>query len=130
MSIAYVKKSKDHIGQKIKRLRAFKGMTQEDLAIKVGKTRSLISYIERTGNINKQTLNEIILILESNPEEFELKSVDFFSSNKEVKKEMTDITKNAYEILIKELKEEISYLKKIIDDQLLLLKEKNNLRST
>jgi transcriptional regulator with XRE-family HTH domain len=125
-----VKKSKDHIGQKIKRLRAFKGMTQEDLAIKVGKTRSLISYIERTGNINKQTLNEIILILESNPEEFELKSVDFFSSNKEVKKEMTDITKNAYEILIKELKEEISYLKKIIDDQLLLLKEKNNLRST
>jgi transcriptional regulator with XRE-family HTH domain len=125
-----VKKSKDHIGQKIKRLRAFKGITQEDLAIKVGKTRSLISYIERTGNINKQTLNEIILILESNPEEFELKSVDFFSSNKEVKKEMTDITKNAYEILIKELKEEISYLKKIIDDQLLLLKEKNNLSST
>ena len=125
-----MKKSKDHIGQKIKRLRAFKGMTQEDLAIKVGKTRSLISYIERTGNINKQTLNEIILILESNPEEFELKSIDFFSSNKEVKKEMTDIAKNAYEILIRELKEEISYLKKIIDDQFLLLKEKKNLRST
>lgn len=125
MSIAYVKKSKDHIGQKIKRLRAFKGMTQEDLAIKVGKTRSLISYIERTGNINKQTLKEIILILESNPEEFELRSVDFLTSNKEVKKEMTDTSTNAYEILIRELKDEISYLKKIIDDQLLLLKEKH-----
>ncbi len=124
MSIAYVKNSKDHIGQKIKRLRAFKGMTQEDLAIKVEKTRSLISYIERTGNINKQTLKEIILILESNPEEFELKSVDFFSSNKELKKEITDTPTNAYEILIRELKEEITYLKKIIDDQLLLLKEK------
>jgi transcriptional regulator with XRE-family HTH domain len=120
-----VKKSKDHIGQKIKRLRAFKGMTQEDLAIKVGKTRSLISYIERTGNINKQTLKEIILILESNPEEFELRSVDFLTSNKEVKKEMTDTSTNAYEILIRELKDEISYLKKIIDDQLLLLKEKH-----
>jgi transcriptional regulator with XRE-family HTH domain len=119
-----VKKSIDHIGQKIKRLRAFKGLIQEDLAIKIGRTRSLISYIERTGNINKQTLNEIILILESNPEEFELKSVDFFSSNKEVKKEMTDITKNVYEVLIRELKEEITYLKKIIDDQLLLLKKK------
>jgi len=125
LSIAYVKKSKDHIGQKIKRLRAFKGMTQEDLAIKVGKTRSLISYIERTGNINKQTLKEIILILESNPEEFELRSVDFLTSNKEVKKEMTDTSTNAYEILIRELKDEISYLKKIIDDQLLLLKEKH-----
>lgn len=124
MSIAYVKNSKDHIGQKIKRLRAFKGMTQEDLAIKVEKTRSLISYIERTGNINKQTLKEIILILESNPEEFELKSVDFFSSNKELKKEITDTPTNAYEILIRELKDEITYLKKIIDDQLLLLKEK------
>ncbi len=124
MSIAYVKNSKDHIGQKIKRLRAFKGMTQEDLAIKVEKTRSLISYIERTGNINKQTLKEIILILESNPEEFELKSVDFFSSNKELKKEINDTPTNAYEILIRELKDEITYLKKIIDDQLLLLKEK------
>ena len=119
-----MKNSKDHIGQKIKRLRAFKGMTQEDLAIKVEKTRSLISYIERTGNINKQTLKEIILILESNPEEFELKSVDFFSSNKELKKEITDTPTNAYEILIRELKDEITYLKKIIDDQLLLLKEK------
>jgi transcriptional regulator with XRE-family HTH domain len=124
LSIAYVKNSKDHIGQKIKRLRAFKGMTQEDLAIKVEKTRSLISYIERTGNINKQTLKEIILILESNPEEFELKSVDFFSSNKELKKEINDTPTNAYEILIRELKDEITYLKKIIDDQLLLLKEK------
>jgi transcriptional regulator with XRE-family HTH domain len=119
-----VKKIKDHIGQKIKRLRAFKGLTQEDLATKIGRTRSLISYIERTGNINKQTLKEIILILESNPEEFELKSVDFLISNKDAKKEMTDTPTNAYEILIRELKDEISYLKKIIDDQLLLLKEK------
>jgi transcriptional regulator with XRE-family HTH domain len=122
-----VKKSKDHIGQKIKRLRAFKGITQEDLATKIGRTRSLISYIERTGNINKQTLKEIILILESNPDEFELNSVDFFTSNKDIKNEITDPPKNGYEILIRELKDEISYLKKIIDNQLELLKEKNNL---
>ena len=67
-----MKNKNNHLGQKIKRLRAFKGMTQEDLAVALGKTRSLISYFERTGNINNYTLQEITLILGSNPEEIEL----------------------------------------------------------
>jgi transcriptional regulator with XRE-family HTH domain len=67
-----VKNKNNHLGQKIKRLRAFKGMTQEDLAAALGKTRSLVSYFERTGNINSYTLQEITLILGSNPEEIEL----------------------------------------------------------
>lgn len=62
----------NHLGQKIKRLRAFKGMTQEDLALALGKTRSLVSYFERTGNINNYTLQEITMILGANPEEIEL----------------------------------------------------------
>lgn len=67
-----MKNKNNHLGQKIKRLRAFKGMTQEDLAAALGKTRSLVSYFERTGNINNYTLQEITLILGSNPEEIEL----------------------------------------------------------
>ncbi len=47
-------------------------MTQEELAAALGKTRSLVSYFERTGNINTYTLQEITLILGSNPEEIEL----------------------------------------------------------
>lgn len=53
-------------------MRAFKGMTQEDLALSLGKTRSLVSYFERTGNINNYTLQEITMILGANPEEIEL----------------------------------------------------------
>jgi transcriptional regulator with XRE-family HTH domain len=49
-----MKKTKDHIGQKIKRIRAFKGMNQEELARAIGKTRSLISHFERTGNTGCQ----------------------------------------------------------------------------
>ncbi len=67
-----MKNKNNHLGQKIKRLRAFKGMTQEDLAVALGKTISLVSYFERTGNINNYTLQEITLILGSNPEEIEL----------------------------------------------------------
>lgn len=47
-------------------------MTQEDLALALGKTRSLVSYFERTGNINNYTLQEITMILGANPEEIEL----------------------------------------------------------
>lgn len=72
MSIATVKNKNNHLGQKIKRLRAFKGMTQEELANALGKTRSLVSYFERTGNINNYTLQEITSILGANPEEINL----------------------------------------------------------
>ena len=72
MSIATVKNKNNHLGQKIKRLRAFKGMTQEELANALGKTRSLVSYFERTGNINTYTLQEITTILGANPEEINL----------------------------------------------------------
>jgi transcriptional regulator with XRE-family HTH domain len=47
-------------------------MTQEELANALGKTRSLVSYFERTGNINTYTLQEITSILGANPEEISL----------------------------------------------------------
>ena len=58
-----MKSQKEHLGKKIKRLRAYRGLTQEGLAEELGKTRSLVSFLERTGNINKYTLEEIAKIL-------------------------------------------------------------------
>lgn len=58
-----MKTSKGHLGQRIKRLRAYRGLTQENLAEALGKTRSLVSFLERTGNINKYTLQEIAKVL-------------------------------------------------------------------
>lgn len=54
-----MKNKKDHIGLKIKRLRVIQGLTQEELGERISKTRSLVSYIERTGNINEYVLNSI-----------------------------------------------------------------------
>lgn len=39
-----------HIGESLKRSRSYRGMTQAALAESIGKTRSLISFFERTGN--------------------------------------------------------------------------------
>ena len=41
-----MKKSNEHIGDKIKRFRGFRGMTQEQLADKIGAKKSFISRIE------------------------------------------------------------------------------------
>ena len=47
------------IGKKIKILRAQKGMSQQDLADSINKTRPLISHIEITSKVNFYTLTEI-----------------------------------------------------------------------
>jgi transcriptional regulator with XRE-family HTH domain len=46
-------------------------MTQEELAETLGKTRSLVSFLERTGKVNKYTLQEIAGILKTTPDELE-----------------------------------------------------------
>lgn len=45
-----------HLGKKIKLLRLAKGWSQNELAIKIGRSRHLVAYIEQTGKINKGTL--------------------------------------------------------------------------
>lgn len=40
-------------------MRVVRGLTQQDLANAIGKTRSLISHLERSGEANKHTLKEI-----------------------------------------------------------------------
>lgn len=48
-----------HIGIRILELRESKGMSQDDLAKAIGKSKSLISFIEKTGKVNDRTLKEI-----------------------------------------------------------------------
>jgi transcriptional regulator with XRE-family HTH domain len=47
------------IGKKMKILRAEKGISQQQLADSINKTRALISHIEVTSKVNYYTLNEI-----------------------------------------------------------------------
>jgi len=53
-----------HIGKRIKLARVARGWTQEDLAQKIGKTRPLISHIEKTGEASGLTLRLIYEALE------------------------------------------------------------------
>lgn len=113
-------KKKIHLGEKIKRIRSFKGYTQQDLAKGIGKTRTLISYFERTGNINKYTLVEVADFLCISPEDIENlcenSSIMFLENGDS---ENMIWLKN----LVEEQKEEIHFLKKTISQQLDLLQK-------
>lgn len=118
-----MKNKNSHLGQKIKRLRAFKGMTQEELATALGKTRSLVSYFERTGNVNNYTLQEITAILGANPEEIAM--------DENRKSDNIDTNNNGNEFyynglakkLINQQKAEILFLKETINNQWQLLND-------
>jgi transcriptional regulator with XRE-family HTH domain len=49
----------EHIGLKVKLARISKGLSQLDLAQKIGKTRSLVSHVEQTGRVSLNTLIEM-----------------------------------------------------------------------
>ena len=117
-----MKNKNNHLGQKIKRLRAFKGMTQEDLAAALGKTRSLVSYFERTGNINSYTLQEITLILGSNPEELELLE-NGENHNGHPDQKSNGSNNGALQKLVDQQKAEILFLRETINYQRQLLNE-------
>jgi|688.fasta_scaffold2333355_1 transcriptional regulator with XRE-family HTH domain len=53
-----------HLGLRIKIARISKGLTQEQLAEKINKTRPLISSIEQTGKANYYTLKKICEVLD------------------------------------------------------------------
>lgn len=108
--------------QKIKRLRAFKGMTQEELAAALGKTRSLVSYFERTGNINNYTLQEITLILGANPEEIELNE-DGENYNGHANHNANGSNNGVLQKLLDQQQAEILFLKETINYQRQLLNE-------
>ena len=113
-----MKKLKEHLGQKIKRLRAYRGMTQEDLAKSLGKTRSLVSFFERTGNINKYTLQEVSTLLNTTPEELE-NNIPHSSGTEHTNSKHAGTDDQ----LISQLQKEIVFLKETISEQWQLLKE-------
>jgi transcriptional regulator with XRE-family HTH domain len=115
-----VKKKKIHLGDKIKRIRSFKGFTQNDLAKGIGKTRTLISHFERTGNVNKYTLAEIADFLHVSIDEIENigENSAIFSYETNTNENITWL-KN----IVEEQKEEINFLKKTIAQQMELLQK-------
>ena len=116
-----MKKKKIHLGDKIKRIRSFKGYTQFDLAKGIGKTRTLISHFERTGNINKYTLAEIADFLCVSIDDIEnLGDEILLSSNGDSSKDEHVLW---LQHLVEEQKTEISFLKKTIAKQFDLLQK-------
>ncbi|MBK9330093.1 MAG: helix-turn-helix domain-containing protein [Sphingobacteriales bacterium] len=53
-----------HIGLQIKLARIAKGLTQQELAERIFKTRPLVSHIEQRGEVNEKTLADIRKILD------------------------------------------------------------------
>ena len=104
------KKAKVHIGKGIKKHRQLKGLTQQDLADKIGKTQALISSFEKSGIINKYTLQEIAEALSISVEN--LHSDDILNESQVISKELQ---KEKY---YTHLLEEIEYLKAIVNNQL------------
>jgi transcriptional regulator with XRE-family HTH domain len=60
-----------HLGKKIKLLRNIKGISQEQLANKIRRTRALISHIEQSGKANYETLMLILNYFNISKEDFD-----------------------------------------------------------
>lgn len=105
-------------GKKIKVLRALKGLSQQELAAKINKTRGLISHIEQTGKISPYTLNLILRVFDMTADEFErFDSKDTLRAYKQPEKDEVNILKERLEHYQKEnkaLKEVIQSQKKLI----------------
>ena len=115
------------IGQKIKKLRELKNLTQAHIANELGITQSAYSKIEQgETEITYQKLTRISEILGLSPEEitsFNEQMIFNFMHNQTgngfvVQKGLSDNEKRLYEDQIQTLKDEIQYLKKILDNMI------------
>ena len=97
-------------------------MKQEDLAKKIGKTRSMVSYFETTGIINKYTLQEIADALGVDMKKLEsvdINQAHFLMEDGEIEISKKDKCKET----IEKQKAEIGFLKDTINHQWKLLHE-------
>ena len=105
-------------GKKIKMLRALKGLTQDELAAKINKTRALVSHIEQTGKVNHHTLLAILKVLGISPDEFEkFDTKESLKPYKNTENTQVDVLKERIEHYKKEnkaLKEALLSQKKLI----------------
>src|SRR6186713_1485882 len=60
-----------HIGLKIKMVRISKGISQQELADMINRTRPLVSHIEQTGKVNDRTFDLICKSLKISERELE-----------------------------------------------------------
>lgn len=111
----------EHIGKRIKKIRAYNGMTQEELALAINKTRAMVSHIERTGEVNFYTLREISKVLNT--------SVEQLQDDSEVNHNMLNepqskgFSTNSPQDMILQLQQENNFLKETIQNQWKLLFE-------
>ena len=115
------KSAPEHLGKKIKKIRAFNGMTQEELALAINKTRSMVSHIERTGEVNYHTLKEIAKVLKLPVDQLQdMESSELVAFGEPP---ATGDTQISQQELIVQLKQEIKFLKDTIQNQWKLLFE-------
>lgn len=100
-----------NIGQKIKVLRAKRGISQQKLADLINKTRTLVSHIEVTSKVNFYTLTEIANVLGVSVSHFTDESVHE-NIVKESKEEYSSLSDK-----IKKLERENELLNEIIQNQ-------------
>src|SRR5436190_1808819 len=109
-----------HLGEKIKKVRQLRSLTQDGLGRKINLTRSAISFIEQSGKVNHQTLQNICKVLgisEDDLRNFDHKSVLMREPNSNDYKSEVEALKNkidAMNLQIANLKELIKSKNKLI----------------
>lgn len=106
-----------HVGEKLRKLRVLKGLTQEDIAQKVNKTRALVSYIEKSGKVNYYTLQNFLDALEFT--EQQLNELDFttisFTSEPDLEYRTDELVMK--DSMISQLQEENRILRELNESQ-------------
>jgi len=112
------------LGQKIKKLRELKNFTQSHIASELGITQSAYSKMEQgETEISYTKISKIAEVLGMSPEEimtFNEQMIFNVMHNQTgngfvVNKGLTENERKLYEEQITQLKEEVSYLKKVLD---------------
>jgi transcriptional regulator with XRE-family HTH domain len=115
-----------HIGQKIKKLRELKNLTQTHVAQKLGVSQSAYSKMELgESEVTFNRLEKISEVLEMKPEEviaFNESMVFNVMHNqnggnifRDINNKVSDTERQLYQDQIKLLKEEVTYLKKMLE---------------
>ena len=105
-----------NLGKKIKVARVTAGMTQEELAQKVHKTRPLISMIERNGKGNPETIEKILNVLKINFDHPMYLDINMSGSSTDYPRDLAYAEEKAAD-LYGHLQKEISFLRTLVMQQ-------------
>lgn len=97
-----------NIGLRLKLARIEKGLTQDQLAARINKTRPLISVIEKTGKVNFYTLKALCEVLNLNLEDF----TDMAFGESPI---ASDRDMSAAKIRIRDLEHQLNDYRKLVD---------------